>query len=463
MLPVIGSLIIILLFQSAAGVWTPQDLRRHNYSPHRPPLVNGTGPVLVSLKLEIVTFLDVSEFGQSFTVDLDYKLTWNDYRLSLPKTRAGLPLVLDLSWKDKLWIPDIYFKNALQSNLVHGTINPITYFSVSPNADVSLHSRMTVQLICDMELFAYPHDKQRCFLDSTSLASDPSELILQWDQFSIDETIYFPKFTIDSYSMPPNCTSPNIHKIGIQSCIRGIVNLSRKVSYYITRIYAPSFLITCTNIFGYWIPSSTANVRVALNLTPFLSLVTMHNIMNQEVRASYVLGIHVWMFVCMFFTFMGLVEFFMATYADHLKKERKEREKKQKEEQEQKEKQRLIENQEVKVNIDMNGNGFHKDLSIVQKSKRKSRAIWSLRMSNPIRRVIRRGRADDDKSAKKAKIENQKNKAKSEAAKKKKTSDANPVDVVARVFAPLTYFLFIVGYFVYFTKYAYFVKFFEDL
>jgi hypothetical protein len=88
---------------------------------------------------------------------------------------------------------------------------------------------MTVKLICDMELFAYPHDKQQCFLDSTSLSYEPSHVRFLWDKFTVDETIYFPKFRIDSVATAPNCTSPDIHGVGSKSCVRAIINMSRKV------------------------------------------------------------------------------------------------------------------------------------------------------------------------------------------------------------------------------------------
>lgn len=242
---------------SSSDSWRPEydghhltrEIRGKNYNPHRPPLVNGTSPVDVYLWLEIVTILDVSEFGQSFTVDIDYKLRWRDHRLRLSLLAdSDFPLILDISWKDKLWIPDIYFKNALESKLVHGTITPITHIEVSRNGDVSLIARLTVQLICDMELFAYPHDRQECFLDSTSLSYEPNRVNLLWDRFAVDETIYFPKFKIDSFATSGNCTSPDIHKVGRKSCIRGIVNLSRKVSFYVTRFYAPTLLITSESI-----------------------------------------------------------------------------------------------------------------------------------------------------------------------------------------------------------------------
>ena len=452
---------ILLPIVFVGCVWTPQDLRRNNYSPHRPPLVNGTGPVQVFLKLRIISLLDVSEFGQSFTVDMDYRLTWNDYRLSLPKSRKDPPLVLDLSWRNKLWLPDIYFKNALQSRLVQGTATPITHISVAQNADVSLNARMTVKLICDMQLFAYPHDKQTCFLDSTSLSHEPSHIQLVWDHFSVDETIYFPKFMIDNYSTAPNCTEPNIHKVGSKSCVRAIVSLSRKLSSYLIRIYAPTILITCATFLGYYIDPGESSARVAINLTPFLSLIMMHNMINQEIKTSYVVALHIWMLVCMVITSVGLVVFFLVLASDDEWKEKQERE--------------LLVNQVnesachdefSKSKFDETCSGGPKNrfagqndfnLIVPEPSEGEHELIYSRRQEqvsltskfcNRIRAVVRRQRQDTKKEEWKAKQK--------AVVKFKKYSGVSVADAVARWVVPICYLTFITCYFVYLRNYAYF-------
>lgn len=116
--------------------------------------------------LSIVFILSIS-LTQSFTVDVVYKLTWNDYRLRLPTSDNEFPLILDISWKSKVWVPDVYFENALKTSVLHG-FSPITFLEVDKENNVSLMARLTVKLNCDMELFAYPHDTQECFFDSTS-------------------------------------------------------------------------------------------------------------------------------------------------------------------------------------------------------------------------------------------------------------------------------------------------------
>lgn len=148
--------------------------------------------------------------------------------------------------------------------------------------------------------------------------------MLDWEDFVVDETLYFPKFRVDSFEKSLVC-SPRAVRME-RSCVRGVLSMSRKVSFYVTRFYAPTILITSCTFIGYFIPTSVWQARINLNLTPFLSLVTMHNIINNEIRVSYVVAIHIWMFICMLFTFLGLVEFFAAMGADHLVKMRKKRE-----------------------------------------------------------------------------------------------------------------------------------------
>lgn len=108
---------------------------------------------------------------QSFTVDMIYKLMWNDYRLKIPESEHDYPLILDIDWKKKLWVPDVYFKNSRESSVLEGSVSPITFLEVHKNKNISLVARITVKLTCDMQLFAYPHDKQQCFLESTSRKS----------------------------------------------------------------------------------------------------------------------------------------------------------------------------------------------------------------------------------------------------------------------------------------------------
>ena len=72
-----------------------------------------------------------------------------------------------------------------------------------------------------------------------------------------------------------------------------------------------------TTFIGFWIPALAWPARIGAVVTPLLSLITIHNTVNNEVKVSYVVAIHIWLFMCMFFTFMGLIEYLFAlTYAN---------------------------------------------------------------------------------------------------------------------------------------------------
>lgn len=156
-------------FLESEAAWTASDLTPKNYNPSRVPQANDSQPLEVKLYLKVLSMLEVSEVEQSLTVDIVYKLSWTDYRLKLPAFHAELyPIVLDMSWKEKIWVPDVYVRNALKLTTLDGTIGPVTYLEVNPENSVSLIARLTAKVICDMELFAYPHDTQSCYLDSKS-------------------------------------------------------------------------------------------------------------------------------------------------------------------------------------------------------------------------------------------------------------------------------------------------------
>lgn len=142
----------------------------------------------------------------------------------------------------------------------------------------------------------------------SAVSYNKNQMILIWEKFTVDDSIYFPKFRIDSFSAENSCGDMEERR----SCIRGILQLSRKVSFYVTRFYAPTFLITFATFASYWMPAEEIAPRVVINMTPFLTLVTLHNALNNEINVSYVVALHIWMFACMFYTFMGLVVLFFA-------------------------------------------------------------------------------------------------------------------------------------------------------
>lgn len=96
------------------------------------------------------------------------------------------------------------------------------------------------------------------------------------------------------------------------------------LSYYIIRIYGPSFLLVITAFVGFWIPPCGYPARVALIVTPLLSLITQQTQINSEINVSYVVALHIWMIFSIAFVFAALVEYALTIVYCHVVDEKKE-------------------------------------------------------------------------------------------------------------------------------------------
>src|ERR1700712_4362097 len=76
---------------------------------------------------------------------------------------------------------------------------------------------------------------------------------------------------------------------------------------------------------GFWLPVFAYPARVAIIVTPLLSLITQQTQINAEINVNYVVSLHIWMLGCTFFVFMALAELGFAVVYIHRVEERKSR------------------------------------------------------------------------------------------------------------------------------------------
>ena len=106
----------------------------------------------------------------------------------------------------------------------------------------------------------------------------------------MDDMDDFPKFEITDHFIE-NCS---FYRGPEFPCLRVRLELFRRISYYILRIYGPSFLLTLTSFVGFWIPAVgyPARVRIFLFLL-FISYCTnvtnIHNLCVEQLRSQLVL------------------------------------------------------------------------------------------------------------------------------------------------------------------------------
>ncbi|XP_054160474.1 glycine receptor subunit alpha-2-like [Oppia nitens] len=315
----------ILQMNTSAQLWSIVDIIPKTYDPKKSP--NPRGVTKVNISVIVNDLLSVTESDSSFQLDLTLKLKWYDQRLNLS---SGIQndildhnntidnIILDSSYISKFWIPDIYFQNALSVSIVNSGLS-VQYLVIGIDKNITYTVRYSGKFICKMDLTNYPQDYQFCSIEAVSLTQTSSQLLMQWEDFVSGYSNY-PKFRIRSI-YTDSCVRTSY--VGNFSCMRGTLKLVRRVSYYVIRVYAPTFLSVIIAFVGFWIPILGWPARVTIIVTPLLNLITLDISLNNEINVSYVVAIHWWMIWCQIFVFLALFEYALAISWAHFINDKK--------------------------------------------------------------------------------------------------------------------------------------------
>lgn len=61
-------------------------------------------------------------------MDILVRQTWKDRRLKFPTDRRANKVVLDPKWRDHIWTPDVWFKNAQDTKLQEWEVPSVFYW-----------------------------------------------------------------------------------------------------------------------------------------------------------------------------------------------------------------------------------------------------------------------------------------------------------------------------------------------
>lgn len=292
--------------------WQFNNLVPTSYDKLQPPNKLNDGPVRVSISFKIAQLIAVNEAEQSFTLDILLSTKWHDKRLNYPPA-CNVSHSLDISWKDKLWVPEVYLVNGLSPSVIK--ITPLFFEIDALTSHIILVTRQVIKLRCHMDLFRFPQDAQNCNIDMAILSVKSERAYLTLESYSLSTARDFQNFYLIRH---PNATSCIPLRGPSFSCVRARLTFFRNVSYYLIRHYGPSLLLVITAFVGFWIPPAGYPARVAIIVTPLLSLVTKQTQISHEINVSYVVALHIWMIFNIFFVFMCLIEYALAIVHCHI-------------------------------------------------------------------------------------------------------------------------------------------------
>nr|CAD7445972.1 unnamed protein product [Timema bartmani] len=119
------------------------DAKRYNKG-IRPDF--GGPPLLIKVNLLVKSFGSISETDQSYTMDIYFRQTWTDRRLSFSIPGQD---VLSLSWLslNLVWKPDTFFTNGKKSHLHRITV-PNKFLRVRYDGFITYSMRQAARCIC---------------------------------------------------------------------------------------------------------------------------------------------------------------------------------------------------------------------------------------------------------------------------------------------------------------------------
>ncbi|KAK5858233.1 hypothetical protein PBY51_002390 [Eleginops maclovinus] len=137
------------------------------------PVHNWTSITTVYIDLLLQSVLEVDGKTQSITTSIWYRQIWTDEFLVWdPEEFDGINEI-SLS-SDTIWIPDVIISEFVDG----GKSLPIPYVYVNSSGSVKNYRPMQVVLACNLEMYAFPFDKQNCSLTFRSWLHSVKEIDL---------------------------------------------------------------------------------------------------------------------------------------------------------------------------------------------------------------------------------------------------------------------------------------------
>lgn len=245
----------------------------------RPP---SKGPTDVKVSILIRSMGPISDTDMHYSMDCYFRQYWRDSRLSFKGLKMNSnqllinQLSLNVKMLEKIWKPDTYFHNGLDSYL-HTITRPNKLFRISENGDITYSMRLTIKARCPMMLSNFPMDWQSCPLVFGSFAYPVSQVSYRWhnptmavgyegelqlSQFDIINTKYRQvNFSRDA--------------MGRFSVLQVVFLLQRHTGYFLIQVYVPCTLIVVLSWVGFWLNREATSDRVGLGITAVLTLSTI--------------------------------------------------------------------------------------------------------------------------------------------------------------------------------------------
>ncbi len=275
-------------------------LSQQDYQRLDPPRLNET--TVVKLSMHITMIHDINEKTREFSISFYLHQIWSDPRLQFGHFQSA-PWEINLgqdSW-EKLWIPDLFFRNLKDGEYVDITVSN-RLMTLSVTGEVYYIAAIRAIFTCPMKFHKYPFDTQMCPIWMGSFSHMADVVKFEWSdslvELSAGEELF--SYTIAKIN-EEDCSEG--YNFGTYSCSCAKFTLQRRYGTLITQMYFPSVLMIILSWIPFWIETG---IDILVGLMIVLALL-MQTSTSDLPQISYITAVGIWFLVCVIYVFLALI------------------------------------------------------------------------------------------------------------------------------------------------------------
>uniref|UniRef100_A0A673MTG6 Gamma-aminobutyric acid receptor subunit alpha-4-like n=1 Tax=Sinocyclocheilus rhinocerous TaxID=307959 RepID=A0A673MTG6_9TELE len=310
-------LLALLCLTSVADVLGKQRINSENITRILDRLLEGYGNRLrpgsgvsvteVKTDIFVTSFGPVSDVKMEFTMDMFFRQMWVDERLAFQGPVEILPL--NNRMVDKIWTPDMFFRNA-RTSLAHNMTSPNKLFRIMQNGTVFYTMRLTVSAVCPMVLMDFPMDGHTCPLLFGSYAYTNREIVYTWRK-GLQASVDFPpeSSSLLQYDLVGQTLFSETYKFstGLYSVQVVHFYLQRKLGYHLIQTYIPLIMVVVLSQVAFWINKESVPARTVAGITTVLTMTTLSISARSSLpKVSYATAMDWFIAVCFAFVASAL-------------------------------------------------------------------------------------------------------------------------------------------------------------
>uniref|UniRef100_A0A3Q2U6M8 Gamma-aminobutyric acid receptor subunit alpha-2-like n=1 Tax=Fundulus heteroclitus TaxID=8078 RepID=A0A3Q2U6M8_FUNHE len=269
----------------------------------------------VKTNIFVTSFGPVSDTDMEYTIDVFFRQSWRDERLTFHGPMNILPL--NNLMASKIWTPDTFFHNGKKS-VAHNMTMPNKLLRIKDDGTLLYTMRLTVHAECPMHLEDFPMDFHSCPLKFGSYAYTISEVTYAWTRNASDSVVVEEESSrLNQYDLLGQTVGQETIKssTGEYTVMTAHFHLKRKIGYFVIQTYLPCIMTVILSQVSFWLNRESVPARTVFGVTTVLTMTTLSiSARNSLPKVAYATAMDWFIAVCYAFVFSALIEFATVNY-----------------------------------------------------------------------------------------------------------------------------------------------------